>query len=97
MVKTISSSELRIHIREVLDEVGYGGAQYIVEKFGQPTAAIISIEDFRFLQQAKEREATDALQEMLANIRARHRGLDMDALNALVEQARAEFYRLRSR
>jgi prevent-host-death family protein len=55
MPKTISVSHLRVHIRQVLNEVIYGRAEYIVEKFGEPSAAIISIDDYRLLQEAKQR------------------------------------------
>ena len=97
MLKTISSSELRTRIKRVLNEVGYGQAQYIVEKFGEPTAAIISMEDFHFLQAARQQQATASLREVIADIRARSRQLDPDELDSLIEEARAEFYHLRSR
>jgi prevent-host-death family protein len=96
MLKTISTTDLRTHIKRVLNEVGYGQAQYVVEKFGEPTAAIISLEDFRLLQAAKRQQATSSLQETLAAIRARNQQLDAGELDALIEEARAEFYRLRS-
>ena len=97
MLKTISSSDLRAQIKRVLNEVGYGRAQYIVEKFGEPTAAIISMDDFRLLQSVRQQQATAALREIIAEVRARNRGLDPDELDALIEEARAEFYQLRSR
>ena len=98
MLKTISSSDLRGQIKRVLNEVGYGqGVQYIVQKFGEPTAAIISMDDFRLLQSVRQQQATAALREIIAEVRARNRGLDPDELDALIEQARAEFYQLRSR
>jgi len=96
MLKTISSSELRAQIKRVLNEVGYGQVLYIVEKFGEPTAAIVSMEDFRLLQAAKEQQATASLREIIASIRVRSQQLDPDELDALVEEARAEFYHLRS-
>ena len=43
MLKTISTTELRAQIKRVLNEVGYGQAQYVVEKSGKPTAAIINL------------------------------------------------------
>lgn len=49
-VKTVTSSDLRTNIKRVLNEVEYGTEQYIIEKFGEPTAAIISMEDFHFFQ-----------------------------------------------
>jgi prevent-host-death family protein len=99
MLKTISSSDLRAQIKRVLNEVGYGETQYVVEKFGEPTAAIVSMQDFRLLQAAREQQATASLQEVVANIRSRSRQLeplDERELDALIEQARAEFYRLQS-
>lgn len=97
MLRTISSSELRAQIKRVLNEVGYGQAQYIVEKFGEPTVAIISMEDFRLLQSLRQQQATATLREIIADIRSRNRGLDPDELDTLIEEARTEFYQLRSR
>ena len=96
MLKTISSSELRAQIKRVLNEVGYGQVLYIVEKFGEPTAAIISMEDFRLLQAARQQQATASLREIIAGIRARSQQLDPDELDALIEEARTEFYHLQS-
>ncbi len=96
MLKTISSSDLRAQIKRVLNEVGYGQVLYIVEKFGEPTAAIISMEDFYLLQAARQQQATASLREIIAGIRARSRSLDPDELDALIEEARTEFYHLRS-
>lgn len=56
-LKTISASKLRTQIRRVLNEVGYGQIEYVIEKFGEPTAALITIEDFRLLQVAKQQAA----------------------------------------
>jgi prevent-host-death family protein len=96
MLKTISSSDLRAQIKRVLNEVGYGQVRYIVEKFGEPTAAIISMEDFHLLQAARQQQATASLREIIAGIRARGQQLDSDELDALIEEARAQFYHLRS-
>jgi prevent-host-death family protein len=96
MVRKISSSDLRTQVKHVLNEVRYGRAQYIVEKFGEPTAAIVSIEDFYLLQAASEQQATASLQDVVADIRARSRGLEPDELDALIEEARAEFYHRQS-
>ncbi|MGC9335560.1 MAG: type II toxin-antitoxin system prevent-host-death family antitoxin [Anaerolineae bacterium] len=95
MLRTISTTDLRSEIKRVLNEVGYGQAQYVVEKFGEPTAAIINLEDFRLLQTLKQKQAASTLQETLADIRARHRQLDPEELEALIEEARADFHRQR--
>lgn len=96
MLRTISSSVLRAQIKRVLNEVGYGKTQYIVEKFGEPTVAIISIEDFRLLQATREQRAAASLQGIVAGIRSRAEKLDADELDNLVEEARAEYYSLQS-
>ena len=92
MVKTISSSDLRSRIRHVLNEVGYGDAQYVVEKFGEPAAAIISVDDFRLLQQVKAEQAAASLRQRLEELRARTEQVDVEELDALIEEARAAFY-----
>ncbi len=63
MLKTITSTDLRAQIKQVLNEVGYGQNQYIVEKFGEPTAAIISMADFRLLQEVRQAQSAAALAE----------------------------------
>lgn len=96
MLKTISTTDLRTEIKRVLNEVRYGPTQYVVEKFGEPTAAIINLEDFRLLQAAKQQQATSTLRETLAGIRARGRDVDPGELEVLIEEARTDFHRQRS-
>jgi prevent-host-death family protein len=52
--KTISASELRAHIRTVINEVHYGQVEYLVLKSGEPAAVIISLADFQLLEQARQ-------------------------------------------
>ena len=92
MAKTISASELRTEIKRILNEVGYGQSQYVVERFGEPTAAIVSMEDFRVLQGAKQERAQSSLRVTIADIRARRVQLDGEELDALIEEARSEYY-----
>ncbi|NLF10353.1 MAG: type II toxin-antitoxin system prevent-host-death family antitoxin [Anaerolineaceae bacterium] len=93
MLKRIKTSELRTEIKRVLNEVGYGQSQYLVEKHGEPTAAIINLADFRLLQAVKRQQAAGSLRETLAEIRQRGEELAPEELDALIEEARAEFYR----
>jgi len=93
MLKRIKTSELRTEIKRVLNEVGYGQSQYLVEKHGEPTAAIINLADFRLLQAVKRQQAAGSLRETLTEIRQRGEGLAPEELDALIEEARAEFYR----
>ena len=61
MATVISVSDLRTRLRHVLNEVTYQQAEHIIEKFGEPAAAIISIEEYHLLQIAKQQQtiATD--------------------------------------
>jgi len=63
-----------------------------VEKFGEPTAVIISVDYFQLLQAAKRQQATDSLRGTLASIRARNRQLDPAELSTLIEEARAAYH-----
>jgi prevent-host-death family protein len=93
MFKTISSSELRAQLKRVLNEVGYGQSEYVVEKSGEPTAAIISMADFELLQAAKQQQSASSLPEVVAKLRQRGQGVDPAELTELIEAARTEFYR----
>jgi prevent-host-death family protein len=93
MFKTISSSELRAQLKRVLNEVGYGQTEYVVEKSGEPTAAIISMADFELLQAAKQQQAASSLPEVVAKLRQRGQAVDLAELTELIEAARTEFYR----
>ena len=97
MLKTVSASTLRGQIGQVLNEVGYDQAQYIVVKSGHPTAALVSMADFRLLQATQKERATISLKETLSNIRARNRQVDANELNDLIEEARGQFHNLRGR
>jgi len=96
MLKTISSSDLRAQIKRVLNEVGYGQTEYVVEKFGEPIVAIISVQDFQMLQAIKQQQATTSLQEVITHIRRRNESLDPVELNELIAEARADFYHSQS-
>ncbi len=95
MPKTISASELRAQVKRILNEVGYGQSQYVVERFGEPTAAIVSMEDLHLLQVVQERRAKASLQETIARLRSHGRQVDAEELDALIEEARSEFYNLK--
>lgn len=97
LTRSISSSELRAQIKRVLNEVGYGQVRYVIERFGEPTAAIVSLEDFRLLQSVRQQQATSSLQGLIASIRARGSQVDPAELEDLVEEAPAEFYQLQNR
>jgi len=97
MADVISSSELRTGIKRILNEVGYGQNQYIIERFGEPTAAVISIDDLRLLQTIKQQRAKTSLRETITSIRTRGNDLDSGELDSLIEGARSDFYDLQNK
>ena len=96
-MKTISSSKLRTEIKRILNEVEYGRAQYIVEKFGQPAAAIVSLDDLAILQDVRQQDAISSLRETITGIRSRSGQVDAAELDELIDEARAEFHQMASR
>jgi prevent-host-death family protein len=52
--KEIPSPDLRKGLRRILTEVQYKKAEYIITRFGEPAAAIISMEEYKFLQAARQ-------------------------------------------
>lgn len=78
MTKTISVSVLRERIRSVLNEVGFGKTDYVVEKFGEPVAAVISMEDYRLLLALKEPRPVPM---------ASMRELEMQAIHAMLARS----------
>ena len=94
MLKSISASDLRAQIKRILNEVGYGRSEYVVEKFGEPIAAVISMEDFRLLKATLEQQAAQSLQALLADLRTRGEALEPGELDSLIGEAREQFYQL---
>lgn len=78
MKKKVTVSYLRSEIKHVINEVSYGQSEYVVEKHGEPTVAIISMEDYQLLQKIKQEamgirypEGSSSLQNKLAAIHER--------------------------
>jgi len=94
MPKAISSSKLRGDLKNILNEVAYGKEQYVVERFGEPSVAIVSVEDLALLQEIKEKRAKTKLREILDAARARAQGIDPEELVDLIEAARSESHSL---
>ena len=92
MQRTISATNLRTRIKRVINEVGYGQNQYVVEKFGEPAAAIINIDDYALLQAIRQPAVADAFSDVLDNMRLRNQDIDLDEINILVEEARSIFF-----
>ncbi len=96
MLKTISTSDLRSQLSDVLNQIVYGHVDYVVEKFGEPTVAIISVDDYHVLQDARRQHTAGTLREVIAQVRERHTHLDESELSMLIEEARADFHRIQN-
>ena len=94
MSKTITTSALREQIRTVLDEVAFGGNHYVIERNGQPVAALICLDDLRLLESTRRLLDKRSLQDTLAGIRSRGASLSESELDTLIEEARTEYLRI---
>jgi prevent-host-death family protein len=54
MTKTISATEARVHLGEMLDEVESRGSRVVIERAGKPVAMLISIEESRSLPRSRD-------------------------------------------
>jgi prevent-host-death family protein len=95
MPRVISSSKLRSELSNVLNEVAFGADHYIVERSGQPTVAIVSMEDLALLHKVKDEQTRAGFRRMLDELRARTDDPDAAELDRLVDLAREEFHKLR--
>ncbi len=90
MLKSISASDLRAQIKRILNEVGYGQAEYVVEKFGEPIAAVINMADFRLLQEVKELQqpgnSAEVGSSFLTNLEAIHQTLEASGYRARTKE-----------
>lgn len=78
MTKTISATEARIHLGEVLDQVETKGDRVVIERAGKPVAMLISMEASRELSEPKSEiealiERARRNRESIAKWRAIHR------------------------
>lgn len=48
-VKHITVTDLRTQTREILENVNFRGWRYVVERAGQPMAALLNVEEFERL------------------------------------------------
>ena len=71
MTRTVSISDAKSHLSELVGRMMYAGDHIIVERHGKAVAAMIPIEDFMEFEKLKrERQTTspDRRQEVLAGI-----------------------------
>ncbi len=52
--RTVSANEARSKWRDIVDEVGAGHTNVVVERYGKPVAAVIPYDDFLALEELLE-------------------------------------------
>ncbi|HIQ06776.1 MAG TPA: type II toxin-antitoxin system Phd/YefM family antitoxin [Anaerolineae bacterium] len=92
MERSIGATSLRQRLTDILQAVREQGETYIVETFGRPQAAIISLDEYRQFQRFRqEREAFfEWLEATAARNAQRNVGLTDEEVLAIIEQAREE-------
>ena len=90
MERNIGATDLRQSLTDVLQAVRERRATYVIETFGRPQAAMISLEEYRLLQRFRqEREAFfEWLEDTAARNAERNVGLSDKEILAIIEQAR---------
>jgi prevent-host-death family protein len=68
-MRTITALEVRAKFGQVLDQAA-AGERFIVERAGQPVAAIVPLRDLEALDPARERERRHAALEDIRQMRA---------------------------
>ncbi len=54
MVKRVSAAQAKAHFSELVAQVAYGGQRIIIERRGQPLAALVSLADLTRVQRQEE-------------------------------------------
>jgi prevent-host-death family protein len=96
MTKTISATEARIHLGEVLDQVETRGSRVVIERAGKPVAMLIPMEDSRALAEPKSDiealiERARKNREAIAEWRAKHRpGKPFPDIAEMIHEMREE-------
>lgn len=60
-VFVISATQLRDKIGETLNRVLYGGERVLIERRGEPVAAVISIEELKYLEKLEDERDAEIL------------------------------------
>jgi prevent-host-death family protein len=79
MEKTVGASEIRRNLGKVLQEVAADGNRYIIERYGEPIAAVVPLAVY---EQWKRRRVFDQLHRAQAQA-----NLAPDAADALAAEA----------
>ena len=62
-MKTISATDARNGLPELLDRARYQGERVLIEKSGKPAAVLISVEDFQLLEDLEDARDRQLLHE----------------------------------
>lgn len=62
----LSATEARQEFSEAINRVAYGGERVIVHRRGKDVAALVSIEDLRFLEELEDRMDVEAARAAMA-------------------------------
>lgn len=73
--KTISVTELKQNLGEIVNEASFGGTRFILLSHGKERAALISVEDLRLLETLLEESQRELYQTQQLNLLAEARQL----------------------
>ncbi|RUS97560.1 hypothetical protein DSM106972_082970 [Dulcicalothrix desertica PCC 7102] len=63
MTNTITTTEARANFQDVLNRVEHGGERIVIERHGKAAAAIVTVEDFKRLEDLEDVIASRQLQQ----------------------------------
>lgn len=65
MAISIGVRDTRQNMSDIIGNVFYGNQRYIIERRGKPVAAVISIEDYKLLEQVEDMIDSKLLREAM--------------------------------
>ena len=74
-VKTVSVTELKQNLGEIINQAAYGGQRIILLSHGKERAALISIEDLRLLEALQAENEREIVQSRQLNLLGQARQL----------------------
>jgi prevent-host-death family protein len=68
MGKSLTVSEARDRLAEVIGQVQFGGERVTISKRGKPVAVVVSVEDAAFLEEVEDRLDLEMVREAKAEM-----------------------------
>jgi prevent-host-death family protein len=94
MERSVSATEARIHLGELMRWAVENDAAIIVERDGEPHVVLLSVAEYEQLKAARERhtwrEALDRALQVGARIQARRHGAPLTPPEEIIRRAREE-------